>query len=119
MRSAIALFALPLAYAATIEVSVGDGGLVFKPDTVTASVGDVVKFNFYPQKHSVAQSTFDAPCQPRDAGIFSGYVSVTDGSAVSYYLSHSRSICAGDNSLPRWGLAGVARDDGLWSTVPI
>lgn len=32
--------------AKTITVDVGDGGLVFKPDSVTADKGDMVQFNY-------------------------------------------------------------------------
>lgn len=33
-------------HAKTIIVNVGDGGLVFKPDSVTAAPGDVVQFDY-------------------------------------------------------------------------
>ncbi|WYZ44825.1 hypothetical protein EsH8_VIII_000141 [Colletotrichum jinshuiense] len=64
-------------------VKVGDGGLTFEPNEVTAAVGDVVEFHFYPRAHSVAQSAFDSPCQPLSngttTGFFSGPVAVTSG----------------------------------------
>ncbi|KKY28417.1 putative f-box domain-containing protein [Phaeomoniella chlamydospora] len=76
-----AVLSLPLwALAQTVhEVSVGDGGLVFDPDTVSAAVNDQVRFTFYPRNHSVAESPYDAPCTPKDAGIFSGYMPVSSG----------------------------------------
>ncbi|KAK3077185.1 hypothetical protein LTS18_010992 [Coniosporium uncinatum] len=40
------------------------GGLVFEPNSVTANVGDMVQFQFYPKNHSVAQSNFANPCMP-------------------------------------------------------
>ncbi|ETI19778.1 hypothetical protein G647_08791 [Cladophialophora carrionii CBS 160.54] len=54
-------------------VKVGPG-LTFTPDTVTAAEGDWVEFTFG-SGHSVAQSTFDAPCVPMDggAGVYSGF----------------------------------------------
>jgi plastocyanin len=59
----------------THEVKVGSNGLKFEPDTLTASPGDLINFHFYAANHSVAQSSFDKPCQPLDGGngIFSGF----------------------------------------------
>lgn len=42
--------------AATYTVHVGEGGFVFRPDVITAQVGDVVAFDFYPQNHSVVRA---------------------------------------------------------------
>jgi plastocyanin len=45
-------------------------GLVFTPNQLTADVGDVLEFRFYPQNHSVARSDFKSPCIPyEDTGI--------------------------------------------------
>ncbi|KAK1476324.1 hypothetical protein CTAM01_15514 [Colletotrichum tamarilloi] len=64
-------------------VKVGDGGLTFEPNSITAAVGEVVEFHFYPRAHSVAQSAFDSPCQPltngSTTGFFSGPVQVASG----------------------------------------
>jgi plastocyanin len=72
------------------DVNVGNlkAELVFEPDTVIASVGDIINFHFYPINHSVAQSSFDKPCQPLQGGvgqipIFSGFLPVKDGESVS------------------------------------
>ncbi|OAL38934.1 hypothetical protein AYO20_01685 [Fonsecaea nubica] len=55
------------------SVTVGPG-LTFTPDTVTAAKGDWVEFTFG-EGHSVAQSSFDAPCVPISggAGVYSGF----------------------------------------------
>lgn len=45
-------------------VQVGQNGLMFTPDQLTAAVGDMVQFQFWPQNHSVVQSSFDSPCMP-------------------------------------------------------
>jgi hypothetical protein len=43
---------------------------VFSPNQLTASVGDVVEFWFYPQNHSVARSDYKSPCIPyEDTGV--------------------------------------------------
>lgn len=51
-------------------VSVGAGGLVFKPDSVTVPVGGQVVFEFaaFSAGHSVTQADFSAPCAPAAAG---------------------------------------------------
>lgn len=69
----------------TTKVSVGSGGrLVFNPETLTAEKGDTVEFVFYPSAHSVAESTFDKPCEAKEKGIFSGFsFNTTSGAAVS------------------------------------
>ncbi|CAD6578763.1 MAG: hypothetical protein TREMPRED_002265 [Tremellales sp. Tagirdzhanova-0007] len=74
------LFWLPLiassALAATQTVMVGQGGLKFVPDEVTAAAGDTVTLVYFRSSssspdhllgtdsgmHSASQSTFDAPC---------------------------------------------------------
>lgn len=63
---------LPLSLAKTITVDVGKNGLVFSPDTITAEKGDTIEFTFYPQSHTVVESTFDKPCSYKSGGIFSG-----------------------------------------------
>lgn len=52
---------------------------VFKPNSLTANVGDTLEFHFaptgfLPSNHSVAQGTFDSGCQPMEGGFFSGNV---------------------------------------------
>ncbi|RDW95364.1 hypothetical protein BP5796_01127 [Coleophoma crateriformis] len=51
-------------------VSVGEDGLVFTPNTLTAAVGSMVQFEFYPPSHSVAQSSFENPCAPLNSSAF-------------------------------------------------
>lgn len=62
-------------------VSVGKDGLVFTPDTITANIGDQITFQFFPKNHSVVQSDFKNPCNPSEAGIFSGFIPSADGPA--------------------------------------
>ena len=52
-----------LVQGATITVAVGKGGLKFTPAEITAKQGDRIIFEFYPGGHSVAESTFDKPCE--------------------------------------------------------
>ncbi|KAH7346205.1 Cupredoxin [Rhexocercosporidium sp. MPI-PUGE-AT-0058] len=64
------------AFADTIDVKVGNGGLTFDPDSFTANEGDSVRFHFYSGfgSHSVALSSFDTPCQPATDGFYSGII---------------------------------------------
>jgi plastocyanin len=72
------------------DVNVGneEGALIFEPDIVTASLKDVINFHFYPINHSVAQSSFEKPCEPLAGGvgqlpIFSGFLPIKSGESVS------------------------------------
>ena len=51
-------------------IAVGQDGLTYTPNTLTANVGDQVQFNFASSGHSVAESTFAAPCQPANGSAF-------------------------------------------------
>jgi plastocyanin len=69
------LFSLFLDFGVTQTVMVGASGFVFSPDTVTAGVGSVIDF-VITSGHSVAQSTFQSPCQAiGGTGIYSGFPS--------------------------------------------
>jgi plastocyanin len=114
MRSAILLALLPLAFAqyggsygaattavtsaaaaaataststgsSPVIVKVGKDGLTFTPNSITAAVGTKIQFNFYPQNHSVVQSSFAAPCVPLAGGAFSGFMPVTSGLGPSSF----------------------------------
>ena len=76
------MIALPIALAKDIPISVGKGGLVFNPEAVTADVGDLLQFSFYPKNHSVAQGSLSAPCQPLAGGVYSGFMPVEIGEGV-------------------------------------
>jgi len=88
---------------ATIDISVGNGGIKFSPNTATAAVGDTLAFHFYEGSgpHSVVRSSFDNPCMPMagTAEFYSGYfvgdtagtqtyeITVTDTEPIWYYCS--------------------------------
>lgn len=77
ITSVVPLIALPLSLAKTITIGVGQGGLVFNPETVVADTGDLLQFHYYPKNHSVTQGSFSSPCQPMAGGIYSGFVPTT------------------------------------------
>lgn len=89
----IRLLVLPMAVSAAVhQISVGQGGLKFSPDSITAKVGDQVQFNFDSSLgHSVVEGDYNNPCQPLDASAFySGTVS--SGVSLATFL-HS-CICS-------------------------
>ncbi|KAK6532417.1 hypothetical protein TWF281_006606 [Arthrobotrys megalospora] len=60
-----------------IKATLKDGKPIFDPNTLMASTGDTVKFEFHPINHSVARGTFDKPCIPlEEGGFFSGFFPV-------------------------------------------
>ncbi|KAJ7337714.1 hypothetical protein DFH08DRAFT_1082838 [Mycena albidolilacea] len=60
-----------------ILVLVGqNNGLTFSPSNITATVGDVVSFQFQSKNHSVTQSSFASPCVPLAQGVDSGFQAV-------------------------------------------
>ncbi len=60
------------------SVAVGENGLVFTPDTLTAVKGDIIEFTFV-AGHSVERSTFSDPCNPVSTGaIYSGFPSASN-----------------------------------------
>jgi len=75
----VALVALRVAHAATINVVVGGTGILkYTPSFVNASVGDVVIFTFQQKNHTATQSTLQSPCAPKPGGFDSGFVPVAD-----------------------------------------
>ncbi|KAH8590613.1 Cupredoxin [Bisporella sp. PMI_857] len=86
LKSLATLLALAAAVsAANIDIDVGEDGITFNPDTITAAVGDKLLFHFYPGTgpHSVVRSSFAAPCVPLEGAntFFSGLLAGTaDGS---------------------------------------
>lgn len=68
-------------------VNVGSGGtLAFSPNSLTAAIGDQVEFHFTTSTppHSVAQGSFENPCQPSNASAFySGFVTDAVSAPIS------------------------------------
>jgi plastocyanin len=66
------------AFAAVHNIAVGDGGLIFEPESIdNLAQGDTLVFRLYPN-HDVVQGNFDSPCTPSDGGFYSGPFSDTD-----------------------------------------
>ncbi|KAG8162411.1 hypothetical protein KVR01_008176 [Diaporthe batatas] len=62
-----------------VTVSTANNSLVYTPDNIKASAGEMVQFQFVAGNHTVTQSTFDQPCTPISSimsnvtGFHSGY----------------------------------------------
>ncbi|KAL2850754.1 hypothetical protein BJY01DRAFT_245306 [Aspergillus pseudoustus] len=54
----------------TIKVGPKEDPHAYVPRTLTANVGDLVIFEFYPRNHSVVQADWRAPCVPADGDYF-------------------------------------------------
>ncbi|EKV09927.1 hypothetical protein PDIG_28150 [Penicillium digitatum PHI26] len=54
----------------TIQVGPKSNPHQFVPPNITANVGDVVVFDFYPTNHSVVKADYLAPCVPANGNIF-------------------------------------------------
>lgn len=70
---------IPATY--THDIKIGANGLSIEPDTLIASPGDLLNFHFYASNHSIAQSSYDKPCEPLDGGngIYSGFFAGQSG----------------------------------------
>jgi plastocyanin len=78
------------------------GGIFqFIPNSVTASNGTVINFQFsgMPGNHSISQSTFAAPCTPMEGGFDSGWVLLPT---------------AGEQPIPQWNLTITDDSKPIW-----
>ena len=106
------------AQSSIIDVYVGQQGddpqLVFSPSVVYQTPGNQVRFLFFPQNHSVAQSAFESPCSPigggsTAVGFFSGFnfvednadniptfiINITTNDPIYYYCAQGRHCQSG------------------------
>ncbi|KAF3037598.1 hypothetical protein E8E11_006471 [Didymella keratinophila] len=77
---------LALASAAVHTVQVGQSGLVFVPETISAVQGDTVVFELFPG-HNVVEGDFGSPCQTDDDDFYSGPYSGTDSGAKKFVVN--------------------------------
>jgi plastocyanin len=83
------------------QVKVGGTGLIFDPPTLQGvGVGDRVQFVFQNKNHSATQSTFAAPCNPKEGGFDSGFQFVAANTAA--------------DQLPMWELT-VQTTEPIWA----
>jgi plastocyanin len=69
--TSLMLFGVAHAGATTFNVTVGDGGFIFTPDSVTIQVGDTVQWTWAAGGHSATAGTPGAPSGFFDSGILS------------------------------------------------
>ncbi|XMA20847.1 hypothetical protein WAI453_013638 [Rhynchosporium graminicola] len=58
----------------TIKVTVGKGGNIYTPNDIKVEIGTNIEFSFFPQNHTVTESSFKDPCHPLENGFFSTFV---------------------------------------------
>ncbi len=72
----------------THVVDVGKNGLTYTPPFIYAKPGDRVQLNFFAANHTLVQSDFATPCEPKPWGIFAGFqptkVTKTDTGLVTF-----------------------------------
>ncbi|MCJ1413159.1 hypothetical protein MMC19_007263 [Ptychographa xylographoides] len=96
-----------------VKVSNANGTLVFTPNSITAAVGSLVQYQFYPMNHSVVRANFQNPCvpianvMPSTPGLFSGFqpttglttpvytILINDTMPIWYYCSQGMHCQAG------------------------
>lgn len=61
---AVSIWGVVQVHSAVLEVTVGNAGFSYSPNTTRAKVGDIINFQFFPPNHSVirAQYTDDPSC---------------------------------------------------------
>jgi plastocyanin len=113
---ASALFALAGTVAAQTMhvVTVGNGGLKFCPEQITAASGDLVQFQFYPNNHTVTQGFFAKGCTPISQapapntaqGAFSGFMPVSNTSEATTIPTFTVTV---NGTSPMWFYCSQAK----------
>ncbi|KAK5653265.1 hypothetical protein OQA88_9164 [Cercophora sp. LCS_1] len=81
LAKTLTLLAACVAYAvaATITIAVGKDNFSFSPNSVTASQGDIIQYQFFAPNHSVIMGDFATPCSPAKTGGFnSGFFATAE-----------------------------------------
>ncbi|EFP83529.2 uncharacterized protein PGTG_08715 [Puccinia graminis f. sp. tritici CRL 75-36-700-3] len=86
-----------------IKVGNEEAAKIFSPATIQAQVGDMVTFEFHPKAHTVAQASFDKPCEvlasPEGNGFNSGKQTVE--------------LKTPNSNLPRWTMQ-ITKPETIW-----
>ncbi|KAK1758861.1 extracellular serine-rich protein [Echria macrotheca] len=116
------LLSLPImataAAAATVSVAVGQNGFTFSPSSVTAAIGDIIEYSFFPPNHSVIMGDFNNACMPAaTGGFFSGFM--TGASSASSSSSSSSGGGGGGLGYRQTSAGGSVFQVKINSTDPI
>lgn len=92
----------------------------FVPDSVTANIGDTIRFNFYPGGHRVARAEFKSPCIPYEytgsnkkgfwSGVFTPQVITVPAPHYDVRVNDTDPIffyCGAPGSCNQYGMVGV------------
>ncbi|KAI0783854.1 hypothetical protein BC629DRAFT_1593991 [Irpex lacteus] len=113
----VVAFAQAFTFTVTVGIDETNGhqGIGFDPSTIVPAAGDTIVFTYaLPEyiknptsvQHSATQSTFDAPCTPKDGGFDTGVQSTgsaNDGTGASFSLTVN-------NTDPLWFFSSVGAD---------
>ncbi|KAJ7631079.1 hypothetical protein FB45DRAFT_833974 [Roridomyces roridus] len=100
----LAAFA-PLVLGAVHDIQVGDTGLEYSPQAISAQPGDQVVFHFHPKNHTVSQSSFADPCGLKDGGFHSGFMPVAANVSMDALPTFTVSV---NDTSPIWVYCGQA-----------
>ncbi|KAJ8075783.1 hypothetical protein PM082_021415 [Marasmius tenuissimus] len=107
----VILSILGLSVAQTVlNVTVGEAGSFFEPDSVSARTGDIVRFIFSKSPHAVTQSSFERPCEALPGGFSSGFVDIDPTTASTWDLRIT------NESIPIWFFCALSRPSFHCST---
>ncbi|KAJ7470830.1 hypothetical protein FB451DRAFT_1472477, partial [Mycena latifolia] len=89
-------------------IKVGADSLNFTPSNISASIGDIVTFEFHPKNHTVTQSSVMNPCKPLaqtsatgQVGFKSGFIPVS--ATETMFPTFNITI---NDTAPIWGYCG-------------
>jgi plastocyanin len=103
----LGLALLPLVSAEIHDIEVGsDGGLIFKPEAISALPGDQVVFHFVSKNHTVTQSSLANPCGVKDGGFDTGFMPVL-ANQTDNFPTYTITI---NDTQPTWAYCRQAAD---------
>jgi hypothetical protein len=120
MRSLIWLFIILIHFIScinceTIVVTVGERGLFFSPQNITARVSDVIKFTFYSGKHQIVQSDGPAGSCIKSSNLNSFASALQEGGEYNYIIPKSLKT----DTLFYFCAYSSHCDYGMWGTIKI
>jgi plastocyanin len=79
-----------MAFAQNQVIQVGYQGLQFGPNTVYASVGSKIEFQFVQPDHDVVEGAYDTPCLPASGSAFYSGANVdTVSLCIAFFIVHA------------------------------
>jgi plastocyanin len=87
--------------------------LGYRPESITAAVGDVVEFQFMQKNHTATQSTFADPCKAMEGGMDSGFMPNPEGKAgVTWNMTVTTTDAICKSSIVPFKEMGIEKGEG-------